>query len=39
MNLYTKPSGRFGHSMVYDSNSDKVILFGGYDGIQYVDDI
>ncbi len=27
-----KPSGRFGHSMVYDSTHDRMILFGGIDG-------
>lgn len=37
-NPTTKPSGRFNHAMVYDSNSDKVILFGGYDGSNQVND-
>ncbi|MHA1673291.1 MAG: Kelch repeat-containing protein [Promethearchaeota archaeon] len=29
MNPTLKPSARYGHSMVYDSDSQKVILFGG----------
>jgi len=32
MNPTTKPSARMGHSMVYDSTHDQVILFGGYIG-------
>ncbi|MFX1285515.1 MAG: kelch repeat-containing protein [Promethearchaeota archaeon] len=32
------PNPRRGHSMVYDSNSNKVILFGGYDG-SFLNDI
>jgi len=28
----TKPSPRAGHTMVYDSANEKVVLFGGYDG-------
>ena len=32
MNPTTKPSARMGHSMVYDSTRDQVILFGGYIG-------
>lgn len=32
----TKPSVRYGHSMVYDSTHDRVILFGGDD--DYYDD-
>jgi len=28
----TKPSARSGHSMVYDSTHDRVILFGGFNG-------
>ena len=28
----TKPSARYGHSMVYDSANDLIVLFGGYDG-------
>jgi N-acetylneuraminic acid mutarotase len=30
MNPKTKPDARTGHAMAYDSESDKVILFGGY---------
>ena len=26
------PSPRFGHMMTYDSNSDRIILFGGFEG-------
>ncbi len=29
MNPITKPSGRFQHTMVYDSTNNKIILFGG----------
>src|SRR5437879_13787137 len=29
MNPATKPSARWGHSLAYDSQSDRVILFGG----------
>ncbi|MBN1629240.1 MAG: S-layer homology domain-containing protein [Thermoleophilia bacterium] len=32
------PVGRHGHSMVYDSSRDKVIMFGGYDG-GYLNDL
>ncbi|MHA2025128.1 MAG: Kelch repeat-containing protein [Candidatus Thorarchaeota archaeon] len=32
MSPTTAPGGRYSHSMVYDSESDKVILFGGHDG-------
>ena len=32
MNPIIQPSARSGHSMVYDSTHDQVILFGGYDG-------
>jgi N-acetylneuraminic acid mutarotase len=32
MSPLTQPVKRFSHSMVYDSSSDKVLLFGGYDG-------
>lgn len=33
MNPPTKPNGRFGHSMVYDINLSKTILFGGDNNI------
>ena len=32
MNPATKPSARIGHAMAYDSQSDRVILFGGFTG-------
>ena len=31
MSPLTQPVKRFSHSMVYDSSSDRVLLFGGYD--------
>ncbi len=27
-----KPSARYGHALAYDSNRDKIVLFGGLDG-------
>ncbi len=34
----TTPHARYGHSLVYDSDSKKMLLFGGYDGsVQYAD--
>ena len=32
MNPVTKPSARFHHAMTYDTESDRVILFGGFTG-------
>ena len=32
------PQARFTHSMAYDSESDRVILFGGYSGSTFFDD-
>jgi N-acetylneuraminic acid mutarotase len=32
LNPSIKPNAMVGHSMVYDSDSDKIILFGGFDG-------
>jgi N-acetylneuraminic acid mutarotase len=33
------PSDRAYHAMVYDRGTDRVILFGGFDGAQYVNDV
>ena len=38
MSPSTSPSARNGHSMVYDSNSDRVILFGGNNYSMVFDD-
>jgi hypothetical protein len=38
MNLLTKPGARDSHSMVYNSHSDKVILFGGWNDTSYCAD-
>jgi len=38
MNPLAKPSKRIGHSMVYDSNSDQVILFGGWNTTHFFAD-
>ena len=43
-NIWTKrpppsrPSARYSHAMAYDSESDRVILFGGSDGMNYLSD-
>lgn len=37
MNPPSHPSARCRHSMVYSSNSSRVILFGGYDGSPFSD--
>ena len=34
----TKPSARSGHSMVYDSKNNKIVLFGGTDGSNFFQD-
>ena len=33
-----RPSARWGHAMVYDAESDRVILFGGYSGLDRLND-
>ncbi len=38
MNPATKPSARYGHTMVYDSTNNKVVLFGGWDDTNRFDD-
>ncbi len=38
MNPVSRPNARFGHSMVYDAVSDKVILYGGYNGSSHFND-
>ena len=35
---WPKPSERKGHSMVYDSENEVVVLFGGFDGTDELDD-
>jgi N-acetylneuraminic acid mutarotase len=34
----TSPSARYGHAMAYDSQNNKVVLFGGYDAGTYDDE-
>jgi len=34
----SKPSARYGHSMAYDPESKKIILFGGFDGTKEYND-
>jgi Galactose oxidase, central domain len=34
----TTPSGRFGHAMAYDLANDRVVLFGGSDGVNRLND-
>jgi hypothetical protein len=34
----TPPTARFGHAMAYDASSDRVLLFGGYDGTTLYED-
>ncbi len=38
MNPVSKPNARIGHSMAYDEDSGKVILFGGYNGSFHFND-
>ncbi|MHA2247184.1 MAG: Kelch repeat-containing protein [Candidatus Hodarchaeales archaeon] len=38
MNPVTKPDARYGHSMAYAANSDKIVLYGGYNGTTYFND-
>ncbi len=33
------PHGRIGHSMVYDKNIKRIVLFGGLDGYQFFNDV
>jgi len=35
---FPRPPGRSGHSMAYDSESDRIILFGGASDVSYLDD-
>src|SRR2546426_590310 len=38
MNPVLKPSARYAHAMAYDSQSDRVILFGGQSGVSFLND-
>jgi hypothetical protein len=33
------PQARWGHSLFYDENRGRVILFGGFDGESYMNDM
>jgi len=35
----TPPPARYGHTMIYDPFGDRVIVFGGYTGTTYLDDV
>src|SRR5207248_10477291 len=35
----TPPSGRSQHSAVYDSMHDRMVVFGGYNGVAYLNDL
>jgi hypothetical protein len=34
----TSPSSRYSHCMAYDATRQEVVMFGGYNGTEYVDD-
>ena len=35
----TPPSPRNGHSAIYDAAHDRMVVFGGYDGVSYFNDV